>query len=114
MLDRSINWREFYAAVAALATWAKSLAGKPVVFHIDNTTVCCILNKLYSPVKELMKFTREWCLLIEQYNISVAVVYIDTKSNVDADDLSRLHTQDFLDRNPGANRYMTWPTLGHF
>ena len=114
MLDRSINWREFYAAVAALATWAKSLAGKPVVFHIDNTTTCCILNKLYSPVKELMKFTREWCLLIEQYNISVAVVYIDTKSNVDADDLSRLHTQDFLDRNPGANRYMTWPTLGHF
>ena len=112
LLERSINWREFHAAVVALATWAKSLRGKPVVFHIDNTTVCCILNKLYSPVKELMYFAREWCLLIEQYNISVAVVYIDTKSNLDADDLSRLHTQDFLDRNPGANRHMTWPTLG--
>ena len=114
MLERSINWREFYAALVALATWAKSLAGKPVIFHIDNTTVCCILNKLYTPVKELMRFTREWCLLIEKYNITVAVVYIDTKSNVDADDLSRLHTQEFLDRNPTANRHMTWPTLAHF
>ena len=78
MLSKSINWREFHAAVVALVTWAKSLAGKPVVFHIDNTTVCFILNKLYSPVKELMHFAREWCLLIEQYNISVAVVYKKT------------------------------------
>ena len=111
MLNRSINWREFHAAVVALATWCKSLAGKPVVFHIDNTTVCHILNKLYSPVKELMRFAREWCLIIEQFNISVAVVYIDTKSNLDADDLSRLNTQAFLDRNPDADRAMTWPTM---
>ena len=29
MLDKSINWREFYAALVALATWAVQLRGKP-------------------------------------------------------------------------------------
>ena len=110
-LEKSINWREFHAALAALATWATSLRGKAVVFHIDNQVVCHILNKLYSPVKELMYFTRQWCLLIEKFNISPAVVYIDTAANIDADDLSRLKTQDFLNRNPDANRHMTWPLL---
>ena len=113
MLEKSINWREFYAALVALGTWAPSLAGKPVVFHIDNMTVVHILNKLYTPVKELMHFTREWCLLIERYNISAAIVYIDTKANIDADDLSRLNAQDFLARNPGVSKTMTWPTLGY-
>ena len=51
--------------------------------------------------------------LIECYNVTVEVVYIDTHTNVDADDLSRLNTQSFLDRNPGVNRFMTWPMLGN-
>ena len=110
-LEKSINWREFYAAVAALATWASSLKGKAVVFHIDNMVVCNILNKLYSPVRELMYFTRQWCILVEKFNISPAIVYIDTAANIDADDLSRLKTQDFLARNPRASRHMTWPVL---
>ena len=59
-----------------------------------------------------MHFTREWALIVERYNISVAVVYIDTKANIDADDLSRLNNKAFLERNPGANRFMTWPSLG--
>ena len=102
-LEKSINWREFYAAVAALATWASSLKGKAVVFHIDNMVVCNIFNKLYSPVRELMYFTRQWCILVEKCNISPAIVYIDTAANIDADDLSRLKTQDFLVRNPRAS-----------
>ena len=111
MLNKSINWREFHAAVVALATWARSLQGRTVIFHIDNMVVCNILNKLYTPVKELMHFTREWCLLIEHFNITVAVVYIDTHANVDADDLSRLNTGQFLDRNPQVSRHMTWPNM---
>ena len=111
MLSKSINWREFHAALTALATWASSLRGRAVVFHIDNMVVCHILNKLYTPVRELMHFTREWCLLVEHFNISMAVVYIDTHTNIDADDLSRLSNESFLNRNPNANRFMTWPTL---
>ena len=111
MRDRSINWREFYAALVSLATWAKILRGKPIIFHIDNMVVCNVLNSLYSPVQHLMDFVRPWCLLVETYNLQVAVVYINTKDNLDADDLSRLRSQEFLERNPSACRHMTWPTM---
>ena len=109
MREKSINWREFHAAVTALATWANELSGRTVTFHIDNMVVCHLLNSLYSPVQELMFFVRQWCLLIERHNIQVAVVYIDTKANLDADDLSRLRSKEFLARNPHASPYMTWP-----
>ena len=109
MRAHSINWREFHAAVTALATWAHELSGKNVIFHIDNMVVCHLLNSLYSPVQELMFFVRQWCLLIERHKIQVAVVYIDTKANLDADDLSRLRSREFLARNPQANPFMTWP-----
>ena len=111
LLQRSINWREFHVAVTALATWAPELKGKSVIFHIDNQVVCYILNSLYSPVQELMVFTRAWCLLIERYNITAAVVYINTDVNKDADDLSRLKFSEFKARNPSANSYMTWPNM---
>ena len=109
MLGHSINWREFHAALTALATWADSLQGESVIFHIDNMTVCHILNSLYSPVLELMRFVRHWCLLVETFAIKVAVVYIDTHANIDADDLSRLRNREFLERNPGVSQHMTWP-----
>ena len=111
LVRRSINWREFHVAVSALATWAPELRGKSVIFHIDNTVVCHILNSLYSPVQDLMFFTRAWCLLIERYNITAAVVYINTDVNIDADDLSRLKFTEFLARNPSVNSYMTWPNM---
>ena len=112
MKEKSINWREFHAAVTALATWADDLREKSVIFHIDNMVVCHILNSLYSPVQDLMHFVRHWCLLIEKFKIQVAVVYIDTKENIDADDLSRLRSKEFLDRNPNASPFMTWPDQG--
>ena len=112
MKEKSINWREFHAAVTALATWANDLSGKSVIFHIDNMVVCHLLNSLYSPVQELMFFVRQWCLLIERHKIQVAVVYIDTNANVDADDLSRLRSREFLARNPCASPHMTWPEQG--
>ena len=111
MRERSINWREFYAALVSLATWARVLRGKPVIFHIDNMVVCNVLNSLYSPVQDLMEFVRPWCLLVEKFNLQVAVVYINTNDNVDADDLSRLRSKEFLERNPSACRHMTWPTM---
>ena len=112
MRAKSINWREFHAAVTAIATWANLLRGKSVVFHVDNMVVCYILNSLYSPVQELMHFVRQWCLIVERYSIQVAVVYIDTKANIDADDLSRLRTREFLDRNTQVRPHMTWPEQG--
>ena len=57
----SINLREIHAAVKALVTWARDLAGLIVIFHIDNSSVCYILNKLYTPINPKI-----WKTVIDQ------------------------------------------------
>lgn len=107
----SINQKEFIAALAALNTWGPRFRSRCIVFHIDNLTVCHILNSLYSPVSELMRYARIWALLVECYNVSVAPVYITSEANCDADDLSRNRLEEFRARNPDAAHSMTWPNL---
>ena len=110
-LEFSINWRELYAAVTALATWGPRMAARNVYFHIDNQSVVAALNKHYSPAPHLMSLVRLWCLLLVQYDINVRPIYIPTDENVDADDLSRLQVTSFRDRHPAAQQTPTWPTL---
>lgn len=105
----SINWRELHAATKALATWAPSLRGSRIMFHIDNTTACCVLNKLYSPVSQLMELVRSWCILVEEYSLVVSVVYISTKDNTMADALSRGDMDTFFGIHGGSARRV-WPS----
>ena len=107
----SINWRELYAAVTALATWGPRMAGCNVYFHIDNQAVVAILRKHYSPAPHMMALLRSWCLMLVQYDVTIRPIYIPTDVNIDADDLSRLQVSRFRDRHPSALPYPTWPTL---
>ena len=110
-LSLSINWREMYAAVTALATWGPRLAGRNVWFHIDNQSVVAGLSKKYSPRPHMMALIRAWCLLLVRYDINPRPVYINTHLNVDADDLSRGEILKFLARRPHVSPTATWPTL---
>ena len=105
----SINWRELHTAVKALATWGPALAGTKVLFHIDNSVTCHLLNKLYSPIPELMELVRSWCLLVELHSIDTAVVYISTHDNVMADALSRGDFDKFRTAHGGTPSRI-WPT----
>ena len=105
---RSINWRELHAAAKALATWGPSLRSERIIFHIDNTTTCCLLNKLYSPVPELMELVRTWCILVEKFSVHISVVYISTKDNVLADALSRGDFDLYFNTYGGKGRRV-WP-----
>jgi hypothetical protein len=105
----SINWRELLAALIALNTWSKDLSEKLVIFHIDNSSVCYILNKFYSPIVSLMTLVREWCLIAEEFDIVIAPVYISTADNLDADDLSRGRTGEFKSRNANSTVVCTCP-----
>ena len=87
----SINWREMHAAAKAITTLAPELSGQRDIFHINNSAVCGILNKYYTPAS-----VRFWCLTIEAYSIATAVVYIATDDNVDADMLSRGKLEIFV------------------
>ena len=105
---RSINWRELFTAVKALATWARELAGQKIMFHVDNLSAVHILNKLYTPECELMELVRQWCLLVEAHSICVTVVYISTHDNIEADWLSRGEYQKFLESRPNPPSRV-WP-----
>jgi hypothetical protein len=107
--QKSINWRELLAATKALASWGPLLTARNVIFHIDNTSVCYALQKLYSPVPDIMELIRTWCSLLEQFKPNVVPVYIATECNIDADDLSRERIASFLQRNPQASSTATWP-----
>ena len=112
-LGYSINWRELFTAVKALATWAHEWAGQKVMFHVDNQAAVHILNKLYSPESDLMELVRAWALLLESNAISVTVVYIPTDKNVDADLISRVEYSKFLARHsPPPARI--WPATIQF
>lgn len=108
--ERSINWRELHAALRSLATWAPRLRGKKVMYHIDNTTACYLLNRLYSPVVDLMEFVRQWCLLVETYEITMAVVYISTHKNTLADLLSRGELGAFAELHSATPSTRVWPS----
>ena len=107
--DMSINWRELHAVVRALATWAPHIPGAKLICHVDNSTACHILNKLYSPVGELMELVRQWCLLVEKFSMSVAVVYISTHENGMADAISRGDIDRFRVLH-GGDPIRIWPT----
>ena len=94
--ERSINWRELHAAVKALASWGEALSSRKVIFHIDNSSVCYILTKLYTPVQELLEMVRQWTLVLEANSILSRIVYISTGDNVAADRLSRGQLHEFL------------------
>lgn len=108
--DESINWRELMAVILAANTWGEELRGRNVVFHIDNVATCYLIHKMYTPSLPLMALLRVWALIVDKFSLNFTAVYIPTKENVDADDLSRNKVDDFRYRNPGADREPT--TLG--
>lgn len=104
----SINWRELHAACKALVTWAPIYRSRHILFHIDNSSVCCILNKLYTPIPEMMELVRLWCSTVELYQIKVCVVYISTHLNTVADALSRGAIDKAKELMPESPRQV-WP-----
>jgi len=82
--------------VRAILTWGPHFKGRSIMFHVDNLAACGMLNKLYTPVEEMMDFIRTWCLAMEANDLTTAVVYIATGDNTAADQLSRGKVEDFL------------------
>ena len=57
-----------------------------------------------------MEFVRFWCLAVEKYSISAAVVYIATDDNVQADMLSKGRLADFEAGLAGCHSVRVWPS----
>ena len=108
LLAQSINWRELHVAVKSIATWGPRLAGRYVIFHIDNSAAGCIISRMYSPIPDLMELLRQWALLVEHHSVQVRVEYISTHDNLLADLLSRGDLNRFAGLH-GPPSSQIWP-----
>ena len=91
----SIEWKELYPIVLAIAMWGSHLAGHRLTVRCDNEAVCQIWKSGTSKSKPVMALLRAGLLLAAWYNVVVLLVPIPGTDNVLADCLSRLQVQRF-------------------
>ena len=107
--ENSINWRELYAVVVAVATWGHMLASKKVLFHCDNMSIMYILKSGVSKDAKLMTLVRALFYMCAKHNIEISSVYVSSTDNGLADSLSRLDIDRFRILAPNADIDMTRP-----
>ncbi len=89
----SINFREFYAIIMALCTWATSLSGTRVLLYCDNLAICHVINSGTSKSPDIMKLVRFMFYLCALFSIECRAIHLSSSDNGIADSLSRL---DFI------------------
>ena len=102
-----IACKELVPIILACAVWGHKWAGHRVVCHCDNQVVVACLRSRSSRQTGLMHMLR--CLVfIEAYlNCQLYPMYINTRLNHLADDLSRDNLQSFLLKVPDVDRSPT-------
>ena len=106
---KTIQYRELYAAVMTIATFAYQLRNKQVIMHIDNQSMQrCIVNGT-SKVPEIMGLIRALYHYTTIHNIDYKCIHIGTTVNVESDCLSRLRLTEFYMHMPNACKRMSRP-----
>lgn len=106
---QSINWKELYAIVVAIATWGCQLSSKRLRIHCDNLVICHVMQKGTSKNQNLMDLVRILFFLCAHHHIECTFSHISTHDNCIADSLSRLQLERFRQLAPMANIEMTYP-----
>ena len=89
--DRSnINKLELWPILEGLRCWYPDFKGKSVTIFTDNTQVMYMLRKGTSTNSTCMEWLREIFWITKIFNIRIVAKYVNTKSNLVADTLSRL------------------------
>ena len=103
----SIEFLELYALVAAVLTWAPRLANLRVAIFCDNTAVHNMISATSSNCASCMNLIHILITETLKWNFRIFVIYVKSKDNVLADDLSRLKMKEFwlhapptMHRNP--------------
>ena len=107
----SINFRELYAIVMALATWGRVLSGSKVSLNCDNLSVCQIINSGTSKSGDIMKLVRVLFFVCALYDIECRAEHLYTFDNSIADSLSRLNFDKFYSIVPYSRTCHVIPTI---
>lgn len=88
--QRPSNQRELLAVIKAILSFLDLLKRKKVMIHSDNITTVCLINQTAGRTTQLNLINRTLLSILTTHNIEVAAIHIPGKSNVKADELSRL------------------------
>ena len=101
-VPHSIEWKELYAVVLALCTWAPQLKHRRVLLYTDNEAICYIWRTGTSSSKAIMDLVRAGLLLAAHHNIIILLCHIAGHNNTLADSLSRSQVRRFQSLHPDA------------
>ena len=107
--NKSIQYRELYAAVLTVATFSNQLRNCQALMHIDNEAMQKAIKAKSSKIPEIMGLIRALYYYTTIHNIQYDTIHIRTHLNRDSDNLSRLRLTQFFLENPQANKNMSRP-----
>ena len=102
-----INVRELFAVWVAVHLWGDAWANSAVVVHTDNKSVVDVWLTGSCSDARMMAIIRALFFRCAQINLNLLVAHIPGKSNSNADFLSRLQVQAFLNACPEARNVPT-------
>ena len=97
--------KELIPIILACACWGASWAATQVVCHCDNQVIVACLRSRTSKHKGIMHLLRCLVFIEAHFQCHLQPVYIDTKANHLADDLSRNNLSSFLSKVPQAHSH---------
>lgn len=98
-----ITCKELVPVILACAVWGQEWAGYRVICHCDNQAVVACLHSRSSRQKELMHMLRCLVFIEAHLNCHLYPMYINTRNNHIADDLSRNNLFSFFSKVPDAS-----------
>jgi len=101
-LNKSIEYKELYAILAACATWGHNWARRRILVHCDNEAIVACLASGTSKSPDVMLLIRSLFLVCARNNFTLSARHVAGKANCIADALSRGLMQVFRSKAPRA------------
>ena len=103
----SIQWKELFAILAAVAAWGHLWSGKRIRFYCDNQAVVKAWQSKSPKNHNLATLFRKLFMLAAKNNFNIALKHIPGITNDIADALSRQQMQRFRGLAPAADKAST-------
>ncbi len=101
-LERSIQWKELFAIVAAAAAWGPKWQRKKILIHCDNQAIVQVWQAKKPKNKAIAKLCRKLFFLAAKSNCTISLRHIPGVNNKLADTLSRQQVARFRRLAPDA------------
>ena len=101
-LERSIQWKELFAIVAAAATWGSKWQTRKIRVYCDNLAIVQIWNAKNPRDKQLAALCRTLFFIAAKNHFIISIQHLPGINNTIADALSRQQVQRFRSLVPEA------------